>query len=141
MDLPYASKEVYGKDIYDIPGMSSLYAKENKPQIIDSFFKFNSEVDKVNRTYGEYKKTGRREEAQAYKAEGVNRLLMNDSIRKNLHKMSTDVSELKEKKRKIMETPNERISPEAKRMRVDRIDERILHTIKNIDRLQNKVYK
>jgi len=141
MDLPYASKDVFGKDIYDIPGISPLYAKENKPQIIDSFFKFNAEVDKTNRTFGEYKKTGRREEAREYKAEGVNKLLMNDSIRKNLHQMSTKISDLKEKKRKIMETPNDRMSPETKRMRVDQIDERVLHVIKNIDRLQGKVYK
>jgi hypothetical protein len=141
MDLPYASKAVYGKDINDIPGMSSLYARENKPQIIDSFFKFNAEVDKVNRTYGEYKKTGRREEAREYKAEGLNKLLMKDNVRKDLHHMSTKVSDLKEKRKKIMETPNERISPEAKKERVDKIDERILHVIKNIDRLQGRVYK
>jgi hypothetical protein len=141
MDLPYASKAVYGKDINDIPGMSSLYARENKPQIIDNFFKFNAEVDKVNRTYGEYKKTGRREEAREYKAEGLNKLLMKDNVRKDLHHMSTKVSDLKEKRKKIMETPNERISPEAKKERVDRIDERILHVIKNIDRLQGRVYK
>jgi lysyl-tRNA synthetase class I len=141
MDLPYASKAVYGKDINDIPGMSSLYARENKPQIIDSFFKFNAEVDKVNRTYGEYKKTGRREEAREYKQEGLNKQLMKDSVRKDLHHMSTKVSDLKEKRKKIMETPNERISPEAKKERVDRIDERILHVIKNIDRLQGRVYK
>jgi len=139
LDLPYASKGVFGKGIRDIPGVPSLYGDEKKTQVIDSFFKMNADIDTAYRTEKRYKDLGRKEEAREYKTS--HKELLNQGVRSTLHDMSVDISELRKKKDKILETPNEKISPEAKRERVDKIDERIARIMKRVPKLENKVYK
>jgi hypothetical protein len=139
LDLPYASKGVFGKGIRDIPGVPSLYGDEKKTQVIDSFFKMNADIDTAYRTEKRYKDLGRKEEAREYKTS--HKELLNQGVRSTLHDMSVDISELRKKKDKILETPNEKISPEAKRERIDKIDERIARIMKRVPKLENKVYK
>jgi hypothetical protein len=138
LDTPYMDKGVLGKGVRDIPGMTSLWAKDYDPQDVDTYYKMRTEVDKANDTYNTLKKLGKREEAREYKQE--HRTELKGGVKTQLNKMVSKIDTINEKIRKLAETPNERMSPEAKRARRDQLDAKIRHIQSGVERLQKKVH-
>ena len=135
---PYMDKGVLGKGVRDIPGMTSLWAKDYDPQDVDTYYKMRTEVDKANDTYNTLKKLGKREEAREYKQD--HRTELKGGVKTQLNKMVSKIDTINEKIRKLAETPNERMSPEAKRARRDQLDAKIRHIQSGVERLQKKVH-
>jgi len=138
LDTPYMDKGVLGKGIRDIPGMTSLWAKDYDSQDVDTYFKMRTEIDKAHETYNALKKLGKREEAAEYKKEHKLELLSGPHTQ--LNKMVSKIDDINEKIRKLAEIPNARMSPEDKRVKRDHLDARIRHIQSNIRRIQKRVY-
>ena len=138
LDTPYMEKGILGKGARDIPGMTSLLAKDYDPKDVDTYYTMRTEVDKVNDTYNTLKKLGKREEAREYKAD--NRLALKEGVHQQLNKMVSKVDAINEKIRKLAETPNEVMSPEVKRARRDQLDAKIRHIESGINRLYPRVH-
>ena len=138
LDTPYMDKGVLGKGVRDIPGMTSLWAKDYDPQDVDTYYKMRTEVDKANDTYNTLKKLGKHEKAREYKQE--HRTELKGGVKTQLNKMVSKIDTINEKIRKLAEIPNERMSPEAKRARRDQLDAKIRHIQSGVERLQKKVY-
>ena len=138
LDTPYMEKGILGKGARDIPGMTSLLAKDYDPKDVDTYYTMRTEIDKVHDTYNALKKLGKREEAKEYKTE--NRLALKEGVHQQLNKMVSKVDAINEKIRKLAETPNEVMSPEVKRARRDQLDAKIRHIESGINRLYPRVH-
>ena len=139
LDLPYTQKTVLGKDIRDVPGVSTLYANEKAIPGMDRYYQLSEDVNLKFKTLSGLKTDKKREAAKEYKAE--HKALLNQGVHNQLNNMREKISELTTKKRIIAETPNTKMSPDVKRAKIDAIDIKIGHIMKAVPRLENKAYK
>jgi exonuclease VII large subunit len=137
-NTPSTGKGFYGKTVRDIPGMSSLVAKDNFSQDIDTSYSLREELSKLHATHSGLKAEGRRAEAKVYKEEHKQEL--RGGVQKRVNHLNERVDKLNKQLRKLSEIPNERMSPEAKKVRRETIEARIRNTQAKFNKIQTKLH-
>jgi hypothetical protein len=153
LDIPYtATREDqfnigYGKSAKDIPGMP--LRNDRMTQGVDDFYTLGGAAREAKASVNRFEALGKTKEAREFKRREANlalgradnRRLLSDSVQREVNQKTAKIHDLTAQKDKIMATPNDRISPEAKRARLERIDAQIKRITESASRTYNRVYR
>jgi hypothetical protein len=153
LDIPYtATREDqtnigYGKSAKDIPGMP--LRNDRMTQGVDDFYNLGGAAREAKASVNRFEALGKTKEAREFKRREAslllgrpeNRRLLSESVQKEMNKKASQLHDLTAQKDKIASTPNDRLSPEAKRARTERIDAQIKRITESTSRTFARVYR
>jgi len=118
------------KELADYPLVGAFVARDPEgfnSDSVNKFYEVSDKVQKYNRNIGEFKRRGMREEAiSAKKEHKAEQLAITKGLYSKLTKARTQLSALRKKQEKILES---NLSVEEKKARLDRIDAKVMEVV------------
>jgi len=118
------------KELADYPLVGAFVARDPEgfnSDSVNKFYEVSDKVQKYNRNIGEFKRRGMREEAiSAKKEHKAEQLAIDKGLSSKLTKARAQLSTLRKRQEKILES---NLSVEEKKARLDRIDAKVMEVV------------